>query len=37
LGQQGRAWVRQNFSWQKIAGDLEAVYNEVIVGCPSAA
>jgi spore coat protein SA len=29
LGQQGRAWVRENFSWGKIAQDLEAVYNEV--------
>jgi spore coat protein SA len=37
LGRQGRAWVQQNFSWGKIAWDLEEVYNEVIAGCLTAA
>jgi spore coat protein SA len=30
LGQQGRNWVAANFSWEKIATDLEAFYDEVI-------
>ena len=30
LGQQGREWVLGNFSWEKIAGDLEKVYAEVL-------
>jgi spore coat protein SA len=30
LGQQGRARVETNFSWQKIAGTLEAFYDEVL-------
>ena len=29
LGQQGRAWVEADFSWEKIAGTLEAFYDEV--------
>lgn len=29
LGQQGREWVRHNFSWERSAGDLEQVYDEV--------
>ncbi|MEJ2671698.1 MAG: glycosyltransferase family 4 protein [Deltaproteobacteria bacterium] len=29
LGQQGRQWVSANFSWEKIAGTLEAFYDEV--------
>lgn len=29
LGQQGREWVRNNFSWERIADDLEQVYDEV--------
>jgi spore coat protein SA len=29
LGQQGREWVLNNFSWERIAGDLEKVYDEV--------
>jgi spore coat protein SA len=29
LGQQGRAWVEASFSWEKIAGTLEAFYDEV--------
>ena len=32
LGQQGREWVRNNFSWEKIAQTLEGVYNEVSRG-----
>jgi spore coat protein SA len=32
LGQQGRDWVAANFSWEKIAADLEAFYDEVITG-----
>ena len=30
LGQQGRAWVAANFSWEKIAGTLENFYDEVM-------
>ncbi len=30
LGRQGREWVRENFSWQKIAHSLEQVYAEVL-------
>jgi spore coat protein SA len=30
LGQQGREWVLSNFSWERIAGDLEKVYAEVL-------
>jgi spore coat protein SA len=30
LGQQGRAWVEANFSWEKIANTLEAFYDEVL-------
>jgi spore coat protein SA len=30
LGQQGRDWVAANFSWEKIAADLEAFYDEVM-------
>ena len=29
LGQQGRDWVRADFSWEKIARTLEAFYDEV--------
>jgi glycosyltransferase involved in cell wall biosynthesis len=29
LGQQGRAWVETNFSWEKIAVTLEEFYDEV--------
>jgi spore coat protein SA len=29
LGQEGREWVRNNFSWERIAADLEQVYDEV--------
>ncbi len=32
LGQQGRDWVLTNFAWEKIAGDLEEFYNEVLEG-----
>ena len=32
LGQQGREWVRHNFSWEKITQTLEGVYNEVSRG-----
>ena len=27
---QGRDWVRADFSWEKIAGTLEAFYDEVM-------
>jgi spore coat protein SA len=30
LGQQGRAWVAANFSWEKIAGTLEEFYDAVM-------
>ena len=30
LGQQGRDWVRADFSWEKIAGTLEEFYDEVM-------
>jgi spore coat protein SA len=30
LGQQGRDWVESNFSWERIAGTLEAFYDEVM-------
>lgn len=30
LGQQGRDWVRADFSWEKIARTLEAFYDEVL-------
>jgi spore coat protein SA len=30
LGQQGRDWVAANFSWEKIAADLEAFYDKVM-------
>lgn len=30
LGQQGRTWVEADFSWKKIAGTLEAFYDEVL-------
>jgi spore coat protein SA len=30
LGRQGRQWVRADFSWEKIAGTLEAFYDEVL-------
>ena len=30
LGRQGREWVLGNFSWERIAGDLEKVYAEVL-------
>ena len=30
LGQQGREWVEANFSWEKIAGDLEQFYDEIM-------
>lgn len=30
LGRQGREWVINNFSWKRIAGDLEKVYDEVM-------
>ena len=30
LGQQGREWVRADFSWEKIAGTLEEFYDEVL-------
>lgn len=30
LGQQGRAWVQENFSWEKIAQRQEQVYDEIV-------
>jgi glycosyltransferase involved in cell wall biosynthesis len=30
LGQQGRDWVRADFSWEKIARTLEEFYHEVM-------
>jgi len=30
LGRQGRAWVRENFSWEKIARRQEEVYDEIV-------
>ncbi len=30
LGQQGREWVINNFSWEQIADSMEMVYNEVL-------
>jgi glycosyltransferase involved in cell wall biosynthesis len=30
LGQQGRDWVRADFSWERIAGSLEEFYDEVL-------
>ena len=30
LGRQGRGWVEANFSWEKIAGDLEQFYDEIM-------
>jgi spore coat protein SA len=30
LGQQGRDWVRADFSWERIAGTLEEFYDEVM-------
>jgi spore coat protein SA len=30
LGQQGRTWVQANFTWEKIARDLEEFYHEVM-------
>jgi spore coat protein SA len=30
LGQQGRGWVRTDFSWERIAGTLEEFYDEVM-------
>jgi glycosyltransferase involved in cell wall biosynthesis len=30
LGQQGREWVRSEFSWERIAGTLEEFYDEVM-------
>ncbi len=30
LGQQGRDWVRADFSWERIAASLEEFYNEVM-------
>jgi spore coat protein SA len=30
LGQQGRDWVAENFSWDRIAGTLEEFYDEVV-------
>jgi spore coat protein SA len=30
LGQQGRAWVHENFSWEKIAQRQEEVYDEIV-------
>lgn len=32
LGQQGRAWVQENFSWEKIAQRQEEVYDEIVSG-----
>jgi len=32
LGQHGREWVNANFTWEKIARDLEQVYDEVRSG-----
>jgi glycosyltransferase involved in cell wall biosynthesis len=32
LGRQGRAWVRENFSWEKTARRQEQVYDEVMAG-----
>jgi glycosyltransferase involved in cell wall biosynthesis len=29
LGQQGREWVENNFSWERSADDLEQLYDEV--------
>ncbi|MDD2903221.1 MAG: glycosyltransferase family 4 protein [Syntrophales bacterium] len=30
LGQQGRAWVQEHFSWEKIAQQQEEVYDEIV-------
>ena len=30
LGQQGRAWVQEHFSWEKIARRQEEVYDEIV-------
>jgi spore coat protein SA len=35
LGQQGRDWVAADFSWEKIAAELEAFYDEVISEPPA--
>jgi spore coat protein SA len=32
MGRRGREWVAANFTWEKIAGDLEQVYDEVRAG-----
>jgi spore coat protein SA len=34
LGRQGRQWVRENFSWERIAACQEGVYDEVLRGGP---
>jgi spore coat protein SA len=33
LGQQGRAWVQDNFSWENIARRQEEVYDEIVSSC----
>jgi spore coat protein SA len=30
LGRQGRSWVAENFSWERITGTLEEFYNEIM-------
>ena len=30
LGKQGRAWVQEHFSWEKIAQRQEEVYDEIV-------
>jgi spore coat protein SA len=32
LGEQGREWVAANFTWEKIAGDLQKLYDEIVEG-----
>ncbi|MBI4643767.1 MAG: glycosyltransferase family 4 protein [Deltaproteobacteria bacterium] len=32
LGQQGRSWVREHFTWEKIAQRQEEVYDEIVGG-----
>jgi glycosyltransferase involved in cell wall biosynthesis len=30
LGRQGRSWVAENFSWERITGTLEEFYHEIM-------
>ena len=34
LGQQGRAWVQENFTWEKVAQRQEEVYDEIMSSKP---